>query len=411
MSRAVIVAAVLVAAALAIAPDARAVTGAQAVAALDAQRVAHGFPAGIAEVPAWSDGCAKHHVYQELNGGGLTHQEDPSRPGYTREGADAASRAVLAAGSSWTSGNPWETAPIHLHQLLAPRLARSGAADDERYSCMTTWGGMDRPAPAGLVTYSYPGDGTTHRYAETASEAPYTPGDLVGLPQPRTTGPYLYVAVDAPQGASRARVVAASLTGPEGAVDLRTVDNFTPGLESFLPAGAELIPVDPLKPSSTYRASVALDVELGDGSVVRAERQWSFATIAEQRPPAPPDDAEPATPTPGRPDDAGTSSPPVDAGWSSPVSGSAQSSSRVTCRTATARVRRASSRLRAAERQQRREYRVLRRMHRRGERAGWPRRLDRAYDRRLAQYRKRARRISGLRRQLAGARRSQSRRC
>jgi hypothetical protein len=248
------------------------------IAKLNTQRAAHGLPAQIVEEPAWSYGCRKHNEYQRLNGGTLTHTEETSRPGYSPEGADAASRAVLAQESSWVEGNPWETAPIHLHQLLHPRLSRVGADDGPEFSCLTTHGGNEGPPPAALVTYSYPGANVEHRYEEIAAEDPYTPGQLVGLGAGRKTGPYLYVMVDAPEGAQAARLKSASVAGPEGPVELRAVDNFTPGLEGYLPAGVQLIPVRPLRPSTSYTATAELEVTLGSGAVAGTSRTWTFRT-------------------------------------------------------------------------------------------------------------------------------------
>ncbi|HET6547073.1 MAG TPA: hypothetical protein VFG79_01365, partial [Solirubrobacter sp.] len=53
------------------------------IAALNAQRQAHGIPAGIVENPAWSLGCDHHISYLQANGGDLTHDEVLGRPGYT----------------------------------------------------------------------------------------------------------------------------------------------------------------------------------------------------------------------------------------------------------------------------------------------------------------------------------------
>ena len=124
-------------AALAAAPAAHALSGEQAVAALNAQRAASGIPAAIAHVAQWSGWCAQHNAYMRANGGELTHEETPGAPGYTPEGAQAAASSVLARGS-WNAGNPWETAPIHLHQLLAPRLDAMGVEDAAGYVCATT---------------------------------------------------------------------------------------------------------------------------------------------------------------------------------------------------------------------------------------------------------------------------------
>ena len=257
----------------------RAATGEEAVARLNAQRAAHGIPTGIAHNPEWSRWCALHNEYQRLNGGGLTHEEDPSKPGYTPEGAEAGRTSVLSRGDDWNSVNPWETAPIHLHQTLAPRLDAMGVDDSGGYVCATTLMSRNRPAPAENTVYTYPGPGAVHRFAETASESPYTPGERVGIPAGTETGPYIYVSVDGPQLTefSEARIVSASLTGPDGGVELRTVDNHTDGLEGYLPPGGELIPLHPLRPRSAYTASVGLVARAG-GSDVPFARTWSFST-------------------------------------------------------------------------------------------------------------------------------------
>ena len=56
------------------------------------------------------------------------HDEDPALPGYTPEG-DAAGNASVLAARSWSTGNPFATAPIHLMQLLGPRIREMGADD------------------------------------------------------------------------------------------------------------------------------------------------------------------------------------------------------------------------------------------------------------------------------------------
>jgi len=107
-----------------------------------------------------SDGCAKHDRYGAADGV-LTHGEDPAWPGYSPEGDQAGKTSVLyAGGGPWTgSRNPFENAPIHLHQLLAPRMDRLGAAEVSGYGCATTLASRKRPAPATDITCSYPGDG------------------------------------------------------------------------------------------------------------------------------------------------------------------------------------------------------------------------------------------------------------
>jgi len=258
------------------------VSGPDIVQFLNVQRAANGIPAPITHDPVLSDGCAKHDRYGAINGV-LTHGEDQSKPGYTAEGDQAGKTSVLyAGGAPWSAArNPFENAPIHLHQLLAPRIDRMGAAEVSGYGCATTLASRNRAAPPADVTYSYPGDGATAwPPAQTAFEGPYTPGERVGIPQGTTTGPYLYVMFDGP-GLSvfaTARATAASLTGPEGPVSVVTVDNTTSGLQGYLPTGMEVIPRTPLRAGAAYRASVTASVSDSGVPARTFTRTWTFTT-------------------------------------------------------------------------------------------------------------------------------------
>ncbi|MEO7198309.1 MAG: hypothetical protein ABIZ50_07520, partial [Solirubrobacterales bacterium] len=171
----------IVIACLLMAAGAQAGSGAQIVSALNQQRVANGLPAGIAERPDWSANCALHNSYMALTGT-FGHVEIAGNPHFTVGGDWAASRSVLATGGDWGVENPFETAPIHLANLLNPALAEMGADAGSNFICATTIPGTTRTPPAGVVGYSYPGDGVDGvAPSERASESPYVPGDFVGL--------------------------------------------------------------------------------------------------------------------------------------------------------------------------------------------------------------------------------------
>lgn len=258
------------------------ISGPQAVAFLNAQRAAHGIPGDIVENPAWSSSCAAHMSYIERNGGSLTHNEDPGRPGYTVEGAWAGSNSVLTTGEYPASGaNPFEDAPIHLMQMLAPQLAESGYAN----GCMVTLAGWTRTTQVPQL-FSYPGDGTNGFYYEqVASEMPFVPGDFVGLPQGATTGPHLMVFFLGPgeRWASRGSLRDSSVTGPDGPVDVRTVDNTTEGLGGYFPPGGMLIVADPLRPLTSYTAQTTFVPN--DPLQPPVVRGWTFTTRDELRAP------------------------------------------------------------------------------------------------------------------------------
>jgi len=280
---------------LAAGPPARAqadesVSSAQAIAWLNAQRAANGIPAGITDNPAWDQGCSDHVKWEEQNPTAVNpHIETPETPGYTEDGAFAGANAVLGGtwGASteypWGAANPWETAPIHLMQLLGPDLSVTGYAP----GCMMTWAGYQRPAPAGPQLFTYPGNATNFIYGqEQASEWPFTPAAFVGLPEGGTTGPYLYVLG---YGTGSGALTSASLIGPTGPVPVVTVDNTTSGpqgnLGSYLPPGGIILPTEPLTPGATYTASATFTPDAPDhfegntGPSAPLSVTWSF-TVA-----------------------------------------------------------------------------------------------------------------------------------
>jgi hypothetical protein len=237
-------------------------TPAQIVGFINDYRARIGLPGPIAHDENWSRACAQHNEYQRLNNT-MGHSQDKSKPGYSAEGDWAAKNSVLYAGSTWTATrNPFEVAPFHLHQLLNPRIDRMGASENGSFGCATSLASRNREAPKDTVTYTYPANNATHRAAETASEGPYTPGSRVGIPEGTRTGPYLYLMFDGPWngGWSKAKLDSATVTGPGGPVEVKTVDGYTPGAGQYLPVGAEIIPVAPLTPGATYTIDVAATV-------------------------------------------------------------------------------------------------------------------------------------------------------
>jgi hypothetical protein len=246
-------------------------TATEQIAALNAQREANGIPGGIVEQPQWTEGCRKHMAYIAANGGVLTHEEDPDKPGYTPEGASAGLHSVLAPDpvAFGPGGNAFETAPLHLMQTLAPALAQMGVSA----GCATTTPGYDRPATRPSL-FTYPGDGSGGvARSETASEMPFVPGDFAGLPQGTTTGIHLLVMS---LGTGTGRLTSATLSGPDGPLEVRTVDNATPQLVGYMPPGGIIIPLKPLAVDATYTASATFHPD--DGAPL--SRTWQFSTGA-----------------------------------------------------------------------------------------------------------------------------------
>ncbi len=289
------------------AAPAQALTPQQEIAFLNAQRATNGIPAGIVEVPEWSDGCAKHMAYLELNNK-FQHEESPSDPGYTAEGEEAGGSSVLSGGGRAFGDdgtNAFEHAPLHLAQMLSPYLERSGASG----GCLATLRGLSRTFDA-PTTFSYPGPGGTAPVSQQVSEWPFVPQAFVGLSPADdptvgiVTGPSLYFFYASPDGSGGA-ITAATLTGPAGPAPVRWVDNTTTGplgnLGAYLPSGGIVIPVSPLQANASYTATVQFQPSSG----AAVSRTWSFATGA--------------APSPGVPSGTGDESP---AGSTTPGAGS-----------------------------------------------------------------------------------------
>jgi Cysteine-rich secretory protein family len=254
---AVIGCAAVVLSAAAAAPAPRAADGAGIVAALNAERAANGLPADVVENVDWSASCADHVAYMAA-ARRLTHVESPGNPHYTAGGSWAGRNSVLALQTGSEIGNPFADAPLHLIQLMSPELQEIGVAGGGGYLCITTWPGyrpLDAQPPS---VFTYPGpDAVGVPFSETANEEPFAPGDFVGLPPGATTGFEIMVFAEGIRNLSRAHVVSATLVGPDGRVAVRTVDRTTPEVGAYLPPGSGLlIPVAPLEPGATYRATV-----------------------------------------------------------------------------------------------------------------------------------------------------------
>lgn len=255
-----------------------AATPAQIVAKLNAQRVANGIPGGIVLDAAWTRGCQHHVRYEELNGIGWTHDEVAGKPGYTKDGRLAGLEGDQANTGSYDGGNPYENLPLHLAGQLDPALARVGAYESGRRTCVSLASGWTRQFASNAL-YTYPGGARSGVPASQTvhGESPLAPGDVVGLPQGTKTGPTIYVFAVGPWLADPAlRLRAAHLTGPHGRVALRLVD---PAVRSALkghlrPGIFFVIPVSPLGRGSRYTASVTVTARHG----LAMTRTWRFVT-------------------------------------------------------------------------------------------------------------------------------------
>jgi len=244
--------------------------------ALNVQRVANGIPGGITLNAAWTLGCEHHVRYEELNGIPWTHDEIPGKPGYTKDGALAGIEGDQAYTHSWALGNPFETLPLHLANLLLPSLQSVGAYESGSRVCVMVSSGYTRQFASDAI-YTYPGPGRQNvRTSEVDhGEWPFAPGDLVGLPQGRTTGPVIYLLFAGPWTFDPTLdITEAKLAGPHGPVAVRLVDaKHHPKLREHSYGAAFLIPVSPLASRTTYTATVVVKTATDTQT-----KTWKFRT-------------------------------------------------------------------------------------------------------------------------------------
>lgn len=253
---------------------AHAIPSGDAIGLLNAQRAASGIPGDLTEDPSLTRGCDNHNYYMTQNGFG--HGEEPGRPGYTAEGADIGRAEVLSAGEGWsTTENPWTDAPIHEYLMFRPARTTAGYAYSHGFACMRLGG--ERPAATSAEFYSYPGNGLTGvPVSEPAAESPYTPQELVGIPDGEITGSSILLFS---RGFGQdLHAESASLVGPRGPEEILMVEEGTRregvGNGSLFAGGGVMIPRRALAPYGSYRGEVVWRNRAG----AQATQAFTFET-------------------------------------------------------------------------------------------------------------------------------------
>jgi hypothetical protein len=265
--------------ALVLSPPAFGASSAQIIDTITAERAADGLPTPLVEDPALSRACEAHNAYMEANPGAYPHSETRGAPGYTPAGAAVARISNVGIGVNFDGGDPFVHAPFHLMRELDPALRVTGASDSHGGTCVVVADKRRRSARGPARFFTSPGLGRTGVPREDFEyEAPYSPGNLFGIPQFTPVGPHLYV-FQFPSDTSL-RIRHASLTGPAGAVPLRVLDGAR--TSAVLYNAALMFPDHPV-PAGVYCAR--LEVKEDNGLIDR--HRWWFATegIAMPRPP------------------------------------------------------------------------------------------------------------------------------
>ncbi len=253
--------------------DARAVLG-----AVNYERQMAGIDALSTSKPL-ENGCVRHALYMNQNSV-LTHNEDAGAAGFTSEGSFYGTKAVLARNTAGFTSNPWKYAPFHEFQVLHPWLTQTGVGVSGNYACMVTLGERPGGMTGDIKLITAPGTGQFVRPAEVAREAPFTPGEELGIRQGTKTGPHIYVYAVGPQRFPNVAVRSATLTAADTGAEapLAWVDAESPRSGRYLDGGAIVIPTSPLREGVIYNLRVEAETTTSSGQNVRISRTTSFTT-------------------------------------------------------------------------------------------------------------------------------------
>lgn len=146
---------------------------------LNHYRKSSGLPA-VKHNRSWDTGTYNHSCYMTANG--LTHHEQPGRPGFTIEGRKAGTTSNIA-GAFKPTGSPtadmaapidlWMSAPLHAIGILRPGWRRTSLGLCYRpnmyYATLDVTRGVDKTSPRMVV---FPGDGASVRMNAFTGEIP-----------------------------------------------------------------------------------------------------------------------------------------------------------------------------------------------------------------------------------------------
>ncbi len=239
--------------------------------------------AAVSHDPAQSAGCAAHaEYYRQTQETG--HFEDPSKPGYSEAGAQAARTSVLSYSGGDRGPLEWENAVYHRAGLLNPRLATTGFWNEHNLGCMGTLDTDDSRTTRTLTSYPYPYDGqqgveTTFGCNEIPSPCLVVPGNdgtqpTGFIPSVQFNGPWPHVPdVD---------VDTAQLVPDGGAPVEITIENLASDF------GFAMIPRSPFTEGTWYTASATGTVgelsELAPKALESFSIRWRFRTKIVPRP-------------------------------------------------------------------------------------------------------------------------------
>jgi hypothetical protein len=268
------------------------VDAARALRLFNAQRAAFGLPGDLVEDPAMSSGCLSHATLYQPLPDEFPHQETATQPGYTPQGALAASSSSLAGrpnskynvGGDWTRTTyPWLGASLHEATLMNPAATTAWYGGTRSAACMGTSGTRQFPGPTFVA---YPGQGAKGvPTAIVARESPFPPQVAVGMKEGVRVGQAIVlwpVQTDSTLQSARVtdekgRVLKTRLllpTSPIPAVDSH------PGFPQSGPMSQLTGPVSYVVPTVKYRpgTTYTLTADWVDSAGVARRQSTTFTT-------------------------------------------------------------------------------------------------------------------------------------
>lgn len=224
---------------------------------LNAMRGNAGIPRVGALSPKWSRGCKLHNRYMSRTGD-FSHSQSRSSRYYSRLGAQAAARSVIAQPGRLPSVAFGGTI-YHRLALMQPRLKRTGFSSNYGYTCLQVLGGISNAASARssvTTTYAWPAPGSQgHDPVFRKNEWPDPLNDAPGASQLGTpitfsvNGPWRYWQV------AKSRVATASLVSELGQSIAVSVSDVNSPNGIYLQGGFALLPRRGLAANTWFTAT------------------------------------------------------------------------------------------------------------------------------------------------------------
>lgn len=230
---------------------------------LNALRGGAGIPRVSALSSKWNKGCKLHNRYMSRTGD-FSHRQSRSSRYYSRLGAQAAARSVIAQPGRLPSVAFGGTI-YHRLALMQPRLKRTGYSSNYGFTCLQVLGGVSNSASArtdAVTTYAWPPQGSQgHAPIFRENEWPDPRNDAPGASQLGTpitfalNGPWKYWQV------AKSRVATALLVSELGqSIGVSVSDVNSPnGL--YLQGGFALLPRRGLAANTWFTATASGVVE------------------------------------------------------------------------------------------------------------------------------------------------------